>query len=128
MDSIQSSTQVNVIEQHYDKQPRIGSLRIIKDFKKFIAFKTIIQDHIQEASDHTYEVEVKALEQQCINEGIIRGFLKVVRLIQCKTKVEVKSLTPSQASDDSPSDSGEADIESELMKVLSSDDEIIEIV
>ncbi|KAH0461722.1 hypothetical protein IEQ34_009297 [Dendrobium chrysotoxum] len=37
--------------------------KIIKDFKKSIAFKTIIQDHIQEARDHIYDIEVKALEQ-----------------------------------------------------------------
>ncbi|KAH0466505.1 hypothetical protein IEQ34_003743 [Dendrobium chrysotoxum] len=39
------------------------SARVIDDFKKSIAFKIIIQDHIQEARDHIYEVEVKALEQ-----------------------------------------------------------------
>ncbi|KAH0449796.1 hypothetical protein IEQ34_020488 [Dendrobium chrysotoxum] len=58
------------------------SSRVIKDFKKSIAFKIIIQDHIQEARDHIYEVEVKALEQQCLDDGFIRGFLKGVRLMQ----------------------------------------------
>ncbi|KAH0451635.1 hypothetical protein IEQ34_018934 [Dendrobium chrysotoxum] len=36
--------------------------KVIEDFKKSIAFKTIIQDHIQEARDHIYDIEVKALE------------------------------------------------------------------
>ncbi|KAH0464746.1 hypothetical protein IEQ34_004849 [Dendrobium chrysotoxum] len=50
------------------------SSRVIEDFKKSIAFKIIIQDHVQEARDHIYEVEVKALEQQCLNDGFIQGF------------------------------------------------------
>ncbi|KAH0455952.1 hypothetical protein IEQ34_015984 [Dendrobium chrysotoxum] len=58
------------------------SSRVIDDFKKSIAFKIIIQDHIQEARDHIYEVEVKAFEQQCLDDGFIRGFLKGVRLMQ----------------------------------------------
>ncbi|KAH0466444.1 hypothetical protein IEQ34_003682 [Dendrobium chrysotoxum] len=37
--------------------------KVIEDFKKSIAFKTIIQDHVQEARDHIYNIEVKALEQ-----------------------------------------------------------------
>ncbi|KAH0466869.1 hypothetical protein IEQ34_004107 [Dendrobium chrysotoxum] len=37
--------------------------RVIKDFKKSIAFKNIIRDHLQEAHEHIYDVEVKALEQ-----------------------------------------------------------------
>ncbi|KAH0466864.1 hypothetical protein IEQ34_004102 [Dendrobium chrysotoxum] len=36
--------------------------KVIEDFKKSIAFKTIIQDHVQEARDHIYDIEVKALE------------------------------------------------------------------
>ncbi|KAH0469626.1 hypothetical protein IEQ34_001184 [Dendrobium chrysotoxum] len=90
------------------------SSRVIEDFKKSIAFKIIIQDHIQEARDHIYEVEVKALEQQCIDEGFIQGFLKGVRLVQRKTGVEVEGLTPSQASDDFPPDSDGDEIETEL--------------
>ncbi|KAH0457993.1 hypothetical protein IEQ34_013308 [Dendrobium chrysotoxum] len=71
------------------------SSRVIEDFKKSIAFKIIIQDHVQEARDHIYEVEVKALEQQCLDDGFIRGFLKGVRLMQRKTGVEAEGLTPS---------------------------------
>ncbi|KAH0460843.1 hypothetical protein IEQ34_008418 [Dendrobium chrysotoxum] len=52
--------------------------KVIEDFKKSIAFKIIIQDHVQKARDHIYDIEVKALEQQCIEDGFIRGFLKGV--------------------------------------------------
>ncbi|KAH0465362.1 hypothetical protein IEQ34_005465 [Dendrobium chrysotoxum] len=98
------------------------SSRVIDDFKKLIAFKTIIQDCIQEACNHIYEIE-------CIDEGFIRGFLKGVRLVQRKTGVEVEGLTPSQASDDSPPDSNGDEIESELQKAfgLEVDDEVIDI-
>ncbi|KAH0450142.1 hypothetical protein IEQ34_020834 [Dendrobium chrysotoxum] len=94
-----------------------------------IAFKIIIQDHVQEARDHIYEVEVKALEQQCLDDGFIRGFLKGVRLMQRKTGVEVEGLTPSQASDDFPLGSDGDEIESELQKAfaLEADDEVVDI-
>ncbi|KAH0467262.1 hypothetical protein IEQ34_004500 [Dendrobium chrysotoxum] len=104
------------------------SSRIIEDFKKSIAFKIIIQDHVQEARDHIYEVEMKALEQQCLDDGFIRGFLKGVRLMQRKTRVEVEGLTPSQASDDFPPGSDGDEIKSELQKAfaLEADDEVVD--
>ncbi|KAI0523469.1 hypothetical protein KFK09_005864 [Dendrobium nobile] len=107
----------------------LESSGVIEDFKKSIAFKIIIQDHVQEARDHIYEVEVKALEKQCVEEGFIRGFLKGIRLVQRKTGVEVEGLTPSQASDDFSSDSDGDEIESELQRAfaLEADDEIVEI-
>ncbi|KAH0453811.1 hypothetical protein IEQ34_018135 [Dendrobium chrysotoxum] len=91
----------------------------------FIAFKNIIHDHVQDARDHIYDIEVKALEQQCIEDGFIRGFLKGVRLMQ----VQVEGVTPSQASDDFPLGSGGNEIESELQKAfdLDVDDETIDI-
>ncbi|KAH0466051.1 hypothetical protein IEQ34_006154 [Dendrobium chrysotoxum] len=92
----------------------LESSRVIEDFKKSIAFKTIIRDRIQEARDHIYDVEVKALKQECINEGFIRGLLKGVRLVQQKTRVEVEGLTPNQASDDFLTYSNGDEIESEL--------------
>ncbi|KAH0457412.1 hypothetical protein IEQ34_012727 [Dendrobium chrysotoxum] len=79
---------------HYD-------VRYLK-FKKSDAFKMIIHDQIQETRDHIYDVEVKALELACMEEGFIRGFLKGVRLVQLKTGAEIEGLTPSQASYDSP--------------------------
>ncbi|KAH0470555.1 hypothetical protein IEQ34_000278 [Dendrobium chrysotoxum] len=72
------------------------------------------RDRIQEARDHIYEIEVKALEQQYIDEGFTQSFLKGVHLVRQKTAVEVKGLTPSQASNDSPLNSDGDEIESEL--------------
>ncbi|KAH0470452.1 hypothetical protein IEQ34_000175 [Dendrobium chrysotoxum] len=96
--------------------------KVIEDFKKSIAFKTIIQDHVQGARDHIYDIEVKALEQQCIEDGFIRGFLK-------GTGVQVEGVTPCQASDDFPSGSDGDKIESELQKAfdLDMDDETVNI-
>ncbi|KAL0903468.1 hypothetical protein M5K25_027852 [Dendrobium thyrsiflorum] len=91
----------------------LESSRVIKDFKKSIAFKTIIQDHIQEAHDHIYDIEVKTLEEQYIDEGFIRGFLKGLCLVQRKTEVRVVGLITSQASSDYPLDSDGDEIESD---------------
>ncbi|PKU67110.1 hypothetical protein MA16_Dca008899 [Dendrobium catenatum] len=55
-------------------------------------------DQIQEARDHIYDVEVKSLELECMEEGFIRCFLEGVRLVQRKTRVEIKELTPSHTS------------------------------
>ncbi|KAH0452866.1 hypothetical protein IEQ34_017190 [Dendrobium chrysotoxum] len=49
---------------------------VIKEFKKSYAFKIIIEDHIQEARNHIYDVEVKALEAECTEDGFINGFMK----------------------------------------------------
>ncbi|KAH0449550.1 hypothetical protein IEQ34_020242 [Dendrobium chrysotoxum] len=96
--------------------------KVIEDFKKSIAFKTIIQDHVQEARDHIYDIE-------CIEDGFIWGFLKGVRLMQRKTGVQVEGVTPSHASDDFPSGSNGDEIESELQKAfdLDVDDETANI-
>ncbi|KAH0467452.1 hypothetical protein IEQ34_004690 [Dendrobium chrysotoxum] len=88
-------------------------------FKKSAAFKIIVEDHIQEAHNHIYDVEVKALEADCMEEGFIRGFMKGVRAVQRKTGAEIDGLTPSQASGDPSSDSGGEEIESELQKAFS---------
>ncbi|KAH0465459.1 hypothetical protein IEQ34_005562 [Dendrobium chrysotoxum] len=37
---------------------------VIEEFKKSYAFKIIIEDHVQEACNHIYDVEVKALEAE----------------------------------------------------------------
>ncbi|KAH0448019.1 hypothetical protein IEQ34_021819 [Dendrobium chrysotoxum] len=74
----------------------------------------IIQDQVHKARDHIYDVEVKALELKCMEEGIIRDFLKDVCLVQCKTRAEVEGLTPSYAFDDSSSDLVGDEIESEF--------------
>ncbi|KAH0460213.1 hypothetical protein IEQ34_010876 [Dendrobium chrysotoxum] len=92
---------------------------VIDDFKKSAAFKIIVEDHIQEAHNHIYDMEVKALEADCMEEGFIQGFMKGVRAVQCKIGVEIDGLTPSQASGDPSSDSGGEEIESELQKAFS---------
>lgn len=103
--------------------------RVIEDFKKSIAFKTIVQDHVEEARDHIYAIEVKGLEQQCTEDGFIRGFFKGVRLMQRKTGVPAEEVTPSQASADFPSGSDGDEVESDLRKVLDldADDEIVDV-
>ncbi|KAH0453679.1 hypothetical protein IEQ34_018003 [Dendrobium chrysotoxum] len=83
-------------------------------FKKSYAFKIIIEDHIQEARSHIYDVEVKALEAECAEDGFIKGFMKGVRIVHRKTGAEIEGLTPSQASGDASSDSGGEELESEL--------------
>ncbi|KAH0459415.1 hypothetical protein IEQ34_012229 [Dendrobium chrysotoxum] len=81
----------------------------------------------EEAREHIYNVEVKALQQQCMDEGFTRGFLKGVRLVQCKAGVKIDGLTTSQASEDPSSDLDGVEIKSELRKAFSSDDESIDV-
>ncbi|KAH0470751.1 hypothetical protein IEQ34_000474 [Dendrobium chrysotoxum] len=99
--------------------------KVIEDFKKSIAFKTIIQDHVQEARDHIYDIEVKALEQQCIEDGFIRGFLKGV----LKDRSSSRRCDPLSGFNDFPSGSDGDEIESELQKAfdLDMDDETVNI-
>ncbi|KAL0924970.1 hypothetical protein M5K25_005831 [Dendrobium thyrsiflorum] len=92
---------------------------VIEEFKKSFAFKIIVKDHIQEARNHIYDVEVKALEVECMEEGFIRGFMKGVRVVHRKTGADIKGLSPSQAYGDPSSDSDGKEIESELQKVFS---------
>ncbi|KAH0453355.1 hypothetical protein IEQ34_017679 [Dendrobium chrysotoxum] len=103
---------------------------IIEEFKKFYAFKIIIEDHIQEARSHIYDVEVKALEAECAEDGFIRGFMKGVRTVHRKTGAEIEGLTPSQASSDASSDSGGEELESELQRAfaLEEDEDDVEIL
>ncbi|KAH0467101.1 hypothetical protein IEQ34_004339 [Dendrobium chrysotoxum] len=103
---------------------------VIEEFKKSYAFKIIIEDHIQEARNHIYDVEVKALEAECTEDGFIRGFMKGVRAVHCKTGAEIEGLTPSQASGDTFSDSGGEELESELQQAfaLEEDEGDIEIL
>ncbi|KAH0452559.1 hypothetical protein IEQ34_019858 [Dendrobium chrysotoxum] len=68
---------------------------VIEEFKKSYAFKIIIEDHIQEARSHIYDVEVKALEAEYAEDGFIRGFMKGVRTVHRKTGAEIEGLTPS---------------------------------
>ncbi|KAH0466253.1 hypothetical protein IEQ34_006356 [Dendrobium chrysotoxum] len=103
---------------------------VIEEFKKSYAFKIIIEDHIQEARSHIYDVEVKALEAECVEDDFIRGFMKGVRTVHRKTGAEIEGLTPSQASGDASSDSGGEELESELQRAfaLEEDEDDVEIL
>ncbi|KAH0466318.1 hypothetical protein IEQ34_006421 [Dendrobium chrysotoxum] len=93
-------------------------------------FKIIIEDHIQEARSHIYDVDVKALEAECADDGFIMGFMKGVRTVHRKTGAEIEGLTPSQASGDASSDSGDEELESELQRAfaLEEDEDDVEIL
>ncbi|KAH0460133.1 hypothetical protein IEQ34_010796 [Dendrobium chrysotoxum] len=103
---------------------------VIEEFKKSYAFKIIIEDHIQEARSHIYDVEVKALKAECVEDGFIRGFMKGVRTVHRKTGAEIEGLTPSQASGDASSDSGGEELKSELQRAfaLEEDEDDVEIL
>ncbi|KAH0466649.1 hypothetical protein IEQ34_003887 [Dendrobium chrysotoxum] len=103
---------------------------VIEEFKKSYAFKIIIEDHIQEARSHIYDVEVKALEAECAEDGFIRGFMKGVRIVHRKTGAEIEGLTPSQASGDASLDSSGEELESELQRAfaLEEDEDDVEIL
>ncbi|KAH0464458.1 hypothetical protein IEQ34_007244 [Dendrobium chrysotoxum] len=103
---------------------------VIEEFKKSYAFKIINEDHIQAARSHIYDVEVKALEAECAEDGFIRGFMKGVRIVHRKTGAEIEGLTPSQASSDASSDSGGEELESELQRAfaLEEDEDDVEIL
>ncbi|KAH0467132.1 hypothetical protein IEQ34_004370 [Dendrobium chrysotoxum] len=114
-----------VPQKNHSKRP--GSE---EEFNKSYAFKIIIEDHIQEARSHIYDVEVKALEAECAEDGFIRGFMKGVRTVHRKTGAEIEGLTPSQASSDASSDSGGEELESELLRAfaLEEDEDDVEIL
>ncbi|KAH0458736.1 hypothetical protein IEQ34_011550 [Dendrobium chrysotoxum] len=103
------------------------SLKAVEEFKKYVTYRREIQHLIQEAYEKLFDVEVKDLERQSLEEGFTRGFLKGVRLVHRKTGVDIEGLTPSQASEDSSPDSGDEYIESEFKKALLRDDDDIDI-
>ncbi|KAL0913378.1 hypothetical protein M5K25_016836 [Dendrobium thyrsiflorum] len=88
-----------------NENKRLQSLLVIEEFKKSVAFKMIVQDHIQEARDHIYGVEVKALELECMEEGFIRGTIRfdhVCYVMSCYEEIlsdtgEALSATASQS-------------------------------
>ncbi|KAH0457759.1 hypothetical protein IEQ34_013074 [Dendrobium chrysotoxum] len=99
-------------------------------FKVGLSTQIIIEDHIQEARSHIYDVEVKALEAECAEDGFIMGFMKGVQTVHRKTRAEIEGLTPSQASSDASSDSGGEELESELQRAfaLEEDEDDVEIL
>ncbi|KAH0455047.1 hypothetical protein IEQ34_016971 [Dendrobium chrysotoxum] len=71
---------------------------VVEEFKKSATYHREIQSHVQEAYEKLFDVEVKDLERQSLEEGFTSGFLKGVRLVHRKTGVDIEGLTPSQAS------------------------------
>ncbi|KAH0464834.1 hypothetical protein IEQ34_004937 [Dendrobium chrysotoxum] len=92
---------------------------VIEEFKKSYTFKIIFEDHVQEPHNHIYDVEVKALEAECTEDGFIKGFMKGVHIVHRKTGAEIEGLTPSQASGEPSSNSGGEELESELQQAFS---------
>ncbi|KAH0463128.1 hypothetical protein IEQ34_007710 [Dendrobium chrysotoxum] len=107
---------------------RSHAVRLKKSEKKSSVYRREIQNRIQETYNKLFDAEVRNMERQCLEEGFVRGFLKGARLVQRKTGVAIEGLSPSQASEDLSPDLDDDDVESELRKVLSSDDEDFEIM
>ncbi|KAH0450996.1 hypothetical protein IEQ34_021688 [Dendrobium chrysotoxum] len=82
--------------------------------QSLFAFVLGLESGFVEDRDHIYDVEVRALELECMEEGFIRDFLKGICLVQRKTGAEIERLTPSQASSYSSLDFDGDEIESEL--------------
>ncbi|KAH0434260.1 hypothetical protein IEQ34_026872 [Dendrobium chrysotoxum] len=122
--------QMTIKQQEKTQQVLEAENERLQKFKKSYAFKIIIEDHIQEARSHIYNVEVKALEAECAEDGFIRGFMKGVRTVHRKTGAEIEGLTPSQAYSDASSDSGGEELESELQRAfaLEEDEDNVEIL
>ncbi|KAH0467973.1 hypothetical protein IEQ34_003006 [Dendrobium chrysotoxum] len=95
-------------EKESKSKAELSPFRVIKEFKKSVSFK-IVQNQVQEARDHIYDIEVKTLELECI-------------------EAEIEGLTPSQASSDSSSDLDGDEIESELQKVFAPKDDDVGIL
>ncbi|KAH0458290.1 hypothetical protein IEQ34_013605 [Dendrobium chrysotoxum] len=70
------------------------SLKAVEEFKESVTYRREIQHLIQEAYEKLFDVEVKDLERQSLEEGFTRGFLKGVRLVHRKTGVDIEGLTP----------------------------------
>ncbi|KAH0458723.1 hypothetical protein IEQ34_011537 [Dendrobium chrysotoxum] len=81
------------------------SLEAVKKFKKSSAHHREIQNYVEEAYNKLFDAEGRGLECRCLEEGFVHGFLKGARLVQYYD-----------------------DVESELRKAFSSDDEDIEII
>ncbi|KAH0461681.1 hypothetical protein IEQ34_009256 [Dendrobium chrysotoxum] len=89
----------------------------------FLCKMTGIFKKNEKTRNYIYDMEVKALEADYMEEGFIRDFMKGVRAVKRKTGAEIEGLTPSQASSDPSSDSGGEELESELQKAFSLEEE-----
>ncbi|KAH0448404.1 hypothetical protein IEQ34_022204 [Dendrobium chrysotoxum] len=111
---------IDTVSLDLDREARSSKIHIPEDvLKHFCIWRhyaiEIIQHLTQEAYEKLFDVEVKDLKRQSLEEGT-RGFLKEVRLVHHKTGVIIEGLIPSQASKDSPTNSGDDGIKSELKK------------
>ncbi|KAH0470734.1 hypothetical protein IEQ34_000457 [Dendrobium chrysotoxum] len=111
-----------------DARTEAISLEATKNFKKSLAYHREVQNHVQEAYNKLFDVEARDLELRCLEEGFVHGFLKGARLVQYKAGVTIEELSPSQAYEDSSPDLDDEDVESELRKTFSSDDDDVEIM
>ncbi|KAH0465699.1 hypothetical protein IEQ34_005802 [Dendrobium chrysotoxum] len=105
-----------------DARTEAISLEAVEKFKKSSAYRREIQNHVQETYNKLFDAEARNLERQCLEEGFALGWFSA------KTGVTIEGLSPSQASEDPSADLDDDDVESELRKVLSSDDEDVEIM
>ncbi|PKU59110.1 hypothetical protein MA16_Dca014852 [Dendrobium catenatum] len=87
-------------------------------------------EFVKEAHNHIYDVEVKALKAECLEDGFIKGFMMGVHVVHRKTGAEIEGLTPSQASSDPSSNYSGEELESELQQAFSleEDEDDIEIL
>ncbi|KAH0448774.1 hypothetical protein IEQ34_022574 [Dendrobium chrysotoxum] len=58
-------------EKEAKSKLKLSPSKVIEEFNKSVAFKMIVQDQIQEALNHIYDVEVKILKLECMEEGFI---------------------------------------------------------
>ncbi|KAH0457902.1 hypothetical protein IEQ34_013217 [Dendrobium chrysotoxum] len=106
-----------------DARTEAISLEAVENFKKSSAHRREIQNYVQEAYNKLFDAEARDLKRRCLEEDFVRGYLK-----GRKAGVTIEGLSPSQASEDSSPDLDDEDVESELRKDFSSDDEKVEIV
>ncbi|KAH0458426.1 hypothetical protein IEQ34_013741 [Dendrobium chrysotoxum] len=99
-----------------DARTEAISLEAVEKFKKSSAHRREIQNYVQEAYNKLFDAEARDLKRRCLEEDFR------------KAGVTIEGLSPSQASEDSSPDLDDEDVESELRKDFSSDDEKVEIV
>ncbi|PKU73510.1 hypothetical protein MA16_Dca008074 [Dendrobium catenatum] len=78
-----------------EKVAQLSPSAAVEEFKKSYAFKIFVEDQVQEARDYFYDVDVKALKIELMQDGFIKGFMKGFRAVQCKNGGEIEGLTPS---------------------------------
>ncbi|KAH0466858.1 hypothetical protein IEQ34_004096 [Dendrobium chrysotoxum] len=116
--------------------PPLGFLTVYKfSLRAGLRFPSLLElidilvtcgDQIQEVRDHIYDVEVKALKLECMEEDFIRDFLKGIHLVHCKIRAEIEGLTLIQAYGDTSLDFYGEEVDDELQKAfaLEEDDDI----